>query len=240
MKKLNVSVGILSWKSPKTVYNTLNSYKESGLLSMVNDVTIFFQEYSGIDKANADFFKIEGIYSESNIGIGKAFTKLVQSAKTSNILLLENDWVCIEPSTVVYEELNAGISLLENKQADMVKYRHRKNPGEPLYTRQYKGREFDSPKHLFECVHWVEHPDKQFPEYISKDPYTNFYLCKSKYANHTNNPTMFKTRFYIDNVSPFSGEGIDLEGKIDGWWQEQDFKVAHGSGLFTHDRLDRL
>lgn len=240
MKKLNLSIGILSWKAPKTLYNTLNSYRTSGLLDMVNDVTIFFQEYSAIDRANADFFKIQAIYSPTNIGIGKAFVKLVQEAKTSNILLLENDWVCIEPSDIVYEELNAGLSLLENKQADMIKYRHKKNPGEPLYTLQFRNRELDSPKHLFDCIHWVEEPDRQFPEYITKDPYTNFYLCGSKNANHTNNPTMFKTRFYIDNIGPFSGEGIDLETNIDGWWQEQDFKVAHGSGLFTHDRLDRL
>jgi len=239
MRKLNLSVGILSWKSPRTLINTLESYKSNGLLDMVNDVKVFFQEGDDIDRDIVKHFNINAILHEDNIGIGKAFTMLAQSASTPYILLLENDWVCIEKSEVVYEELCAGLDLLICKRADMIKYRHRKNPGDPLYTYQYKDNELASPKHLFDCCHWVEDPDKKFPEYIKKDIYNNYYLCSSKYANHTNNPTMFKTSFYLKNVSPFSGDGIDLEGKIDGWWQEQDFTVAHGNGLFTHLRIDR-
>ena len=75
--------------------------------------------------------------------------------------------------------------------------------------------------------------------YIGKDPNTGLYYAKSKYANQTNNPCIYNKEFYIKTISPFSGEGNELEGKIDGWWQEQDFTVAHGEGLFTHYRLDR-
>jgi hypothetical protein len=239
MEKLNLSIGILSWKSPNTITNTLESYKRNGLLNMVKDVKIFFQEGDDFDKDISSKYEVSGIISENNVGIGRAFTMLAQSALTPYILFLENDWVCIEDADVIYEELFSGIALLQNKKADMIKYRHRLYPGDPLYTYQFANREMDAPKHLFDCVHWVEDPDKKFPEYIEKDVYTNFYICSSKYANHTNNPTMFKTNFYLDKISPFSGEGVDLEGKIDGWWQEQNFKVAHGKGLFTHYRIDR-
>jgi len=238
-KKLELSIGILSWKSPKTIINTLESYRNTRLLDIVNDVTIFFQEATEFDRNIANFYKVQAIFSDTNIGIGKGFTKLVESALTKNILLLENDWVNIENPDQTYDELEKGINLLEYGRADMIKYRHRRNPGDPLYTLQYNGREMDSPKHLLECVHWRENPDIDFKEFISKDFSTRYYTAKSKYANHTNNPTMFKTKFYIDNISPFSGEGVDLEGKIDGWWQEQEFTVAHGEGLFTHERIDR-
>lgn len=239
MVKLNISIGILSWKSPLTIINTLESYKNSGLLSIVKDVKIFFQEGTDTDRDIAKMYKVDAIISEYNAGIGKGLTMLAQSALTPNILLLENDWVCIEKVDVVYEQLSCGLELLNQKKADMIKYRHRYTPGNPLYTVQYMGEEMRSPKHLFDCVHWLEDPDKKFPDIISKDIYTNFYLCNSKYANHTNNPTMYKTNFYLKNISPFSGEGVDLEGKIDGWWQEQNFTVAHGHGLFTHHRIDR-
>ena len=238
-KKLNLSIGILSWKSPNTVTNTLESYKRNGLLNMVKDVKIFFQEGDSFDKELANKYEVNAIISEVNVGIGRAFTMLAQSALTPHILFLENDWVCVEDADVIHEELSSGISLLENKKANMIKYRHRAYPGDPLYTLQFANKEMTSPKHLFDCLHWRENPDKDFPEQISKDPYTNFYICSSKYANHTNNPTMFKTKFYLDNISPFSGRGVELEDKIDGWWQEQDFKVAHGNGLFTHYRIDR-
>jgi hypothetical protein len=48
---------------------------------------------------------------------------------------------------------------------------------------------------------------------------------------------MYKKQFYLDTVTPFVGEGIDLEGKISKWWCEQNYYVAHGEGLFKH--LDR-
>jgi len=239
MEKFNLSVGILSWKSPKTLYNTLMSYKNSKLLEMVNDVTIFFQEYETLDQDMADFFGVNAILSTTNIGIGKALKNLAENAETDNILLLENDWVNIENEETTRDQLSKGLTLLTNSKSDMIKYRHRKIPGDPLYSRVYNGREMDSLKHLFECVHWREHPHRDFPDYIWVDEDTGYYCANSKYANHTNNPTMFKKEFYINYISPFSGEGIDLEGKIDGWWQEQNYVVSHGEGLFTHVRLDR-
>jgi hypothetical protein len=30
------------------------------------------------------------------------------------------------------------------------------------------------------------------------------------------------------------GEGIELENRISGWWARQEYKIAHGDGLFTH------
>jgi hypothetical protein len=239
MKKLNLSVGILSWGAPKTLYNTLESYKQSGIFDMVDDIKVFFQEASPIDKAIAKYYNLYAIANEYNVGIGKGLKMLAMNASTDNILLLENDWVNIEPANVTYEELQKGIDLLDSKSSNMVKYRHRTTPGEPLYSRQYCNREMNSPKHLLECVHWRQDPDIDFPDYIWKDSNTGYYCATSKYANHTNNPTMFNTKFYMDNIAPFSGTGNELEGKIDGWWQEQDFVVSHGKGLFTHLRLDR-
>jgi hypothetical protein len=206
---------------------------------MVKDVRIFFQEGNEMDRSIAELYKVHAILSETNVGIGKAFTRLAQTALADNILFLENDWVNIEDIGATYGRLNQGLEMLSARTADAVKYRHRRNPGEPLYTQQYKGREMASPKHLFECCHWVENPDQQFPGLIWKDPDTGLYAATSKYANHTNNPCMYKTHFYLEQISPFAGEGIELEGKIDGWWQEQPFIVAHGEGLFTHSRMDR-
>ena len=239
MNKLDLSIGILSWKSPRTLINTLESYKYSGLLDMVNDSWIFFQEGTSEDKEIASLYNLNIIMSPTNVGIGKAFTRLAQTAMTNKVLLLENDWVSIEESVAVRKELLCGMTLLDTGRADVVKYRHRKFPGDPLYTRQFAFNEMASPKHLFECIHWRPSPDVVFPEHIRVDLETGMYLCNSRYANQTNNPCMFKTDFYLKSLSPFSGEGIDLETNIDEWWQNQDFTVAHGEGLFHHSRMDR-
>jgi len=46
---------------------------------------------------------------------------------------------------------------------------------------------------------------------------------------------MYKKQFYLDVVNQFQGDGVALEGNISRWWALQDFKVAHGEGLFTHN-----
>lgn len=240
MPLFNLSIGILTWRSYETLVNTLNSYKKSGLLDMVNDTCLFAQEASDMDYKIASEYGINIIMTRTNVGIGKGLSILAENAETENILLLENDWIILpEFFSSIKEQLYRGMSAIDGEVADVVKFRSRRAPGDPLYTLQFANREMDSPKHLFECVHWRKDPEIDFPEYIFKDAGTELYYAKAKYANQTNNPCLYKKEFYLKNIAPFAGEGIDLEGKIDGWWQEQDFTVAHGEGLFTHHRIDR-
>ncbi len=240
MSLFNLSVGILTWRSYGTLVNTLESYKRSGLIEMVNDVCLFAQEASDFDYQIALEYGINIIMTPTNVGIGRGLSTLAENAETDNILLLENDWVILpEFFPTIKEQLYKGMSVIDRGVADVVKFRSRTKFGDPLYTLQFANREMDSPKHLFECVHWRENPDLDFPEYIYKDIDTGLYYANSKYANQTNNPCLYKKEFYLENITPFAGQGVDLEGKIDGWWQEQNFTVAHGEGLFTHYRIDR-
>jgi len=240
MHPYNFSIGILTWGSHQTLINTLESYKNSGLLDMANDVCILAQEATDVDQKIARYYEIDLIPSKTNIGIGRGLSTLATAALTDNILLLENDWVILEEFfPTVQEEIEKGLYMINNNIANVVKYRSRTKYGDPLYTLQFAGDEMQSPKHLIECVHWRENPDLDFPEYINKNIDTGMYYADSKYSNHTNNPCLYKKEFYLDNIAPFSGNGVDLEGKIDGWWQEQKFTVAQGEGLFTHYRIDR-
>ena len=160
MTKLNLSIGILTWNAHNTLNNTLESYKRSGLLDMVNDVCIFAQEGSDADYKIAANYGTDIILSPTNIGIGKGLSTLAHAAESDNILLLENDWVVLpDYFSIVYSELVKGIDMVEKNKADVVKFRSRRDPGDPLYTLQFANCEMDSPKHLFECVHWRENPD---------------------------------------------------------------------------------
>ncbi len=94
--KLDLSIGILSWKSHANLHNTLLSYRNFGLLDIVTDIKILFQEISHEDIKIANYFNIKYIGLENNIGIGQGFLKLCEHAENDNILLLENDWILIE------------------------------------------------------------------------------------------------------------------------------------------------
>jgi hypothetical protein len=237
-EKLNLSIGILSWKSGQTLVNTLLTYFADGWIHKVNDVCILFQECSEEDKKIANHFGIPYIAHDTNIGIGQAFMELTEQAKTENVMILEHDWKLIESANVAVERIKSGIELLDLGYK-CVRYRHRTDPGNPHYSFKYKGRELTyydklfetTSPHLLDSVHWLD-PAVEFPDKIQKAG--EYFVCSSRYGNWTNNPCMYKKQFYLDTVGQFAGGGIELEGKISKWWCEQTYKVAHGEGLFKH------
>lgn len=239
MDKLPISIGILSWRSGQVLVDTLTTYYNNGLFDMVDDITILFQEFNEQDYQIAKHFGLNVIGMNSNIGIGRAFIKLTENAKEEYVLVLEHDWNLIEDTETTYNTLKKSYQAIEMGM-DVVRLRHRKNPGKPHFSFKHKGKELiyyddeigcTSP-HLLDSVHWCE-PDIEFSEYIKKSE--DMFWTTSRYGNWTNNPCLYKKQFYLDIVRPHAGEGIALEGNISKWWAQQQFKVGHGEGLFKHN-----
>ena len=238
MEKLPISIGILSWNSGQTLVNTLTTYYENGLFDIVNDYKILFQEVSEQDKQIADYFSVPYIGLNNNIGIGKAFIQLTEQAQTSNVLILEHDWQLIENLETAYSRLNSGIQLLE-EGFKCIRYRHRNEPGNPHFSFRNIGKELDyydpeiecTSPHLLDSLHWLN-PAEQFPDKIQQDG--EYFTSTSRWSNWTNNPCLYKKDFYLNVVEQFAGDGIALEGNISKWWARQNYKVAHGEGLFKH------
>ena len=240
MKKLDLSIGILAWKNIKTLEKTLNTFLDNGLLDIVEDITIFFQEISKEDIALAKKYNIKYIENPKNIGIANGFISLAKNASQEYILLLEHDWNLIENNDITYERLKSGIVLLSDGEADVVRYRHRENPGYPHYSFSFKGKELEyyddwhkcTSPHLLDSLHWLD-PAKQFPDKITKKG--EYFITTSRYGNWTNNPAIYKKQFYLDIVTPLNSDGINLEKNIAEWWPRQNFIIAHGEGLFSHN-----
>lgn len=243
--KLPISIGILSWKSNKTLRNTLNSYKQNGLFDIVDNVVLFFQEISDEDRDLAKEYNIPFISDDKNIGIGNAFIKLAEVSKENYILLLEHDWELTKDIKTTFLELKRCIELLNNGY-NCVRLRNVKKPGNPLYSQNaYQGNElnhYDSiidltSPHLFECRHWIENIEEVFPDKIKKE--NDYFATTSRWSNFTNNPCLYDKNFYVDAVYPFKGKGQHLENDISYWWARQNFKIAWGEGLFTHNDIQK-
>lgn len=228
-----LTIAVLSWGYHETLINTLTSYQEFGLDKLSEDKVIFFQEYSKKDREIAKEFGYDAFGSPENIGIAEAYKLLAAYASGEFFLFLENDWKLIESA----ERAILGGQELLASGVDIIRYRHRKNPGNPLWTRQFQGREYDRPTHLLDCVHWEDSPEKFkeiSPVFNQSD---KWYITSSKNANWTNNPHMAKSEFIYENVMPHL-DGGDLERDIQSWWEQQNFLVAQGTGLFTHERTN--
>ena len=238
------SIGILSWHSTDDLITTLTSYHDNGLLYFCDDVTLYFQEINETDKAIAKHYNIKYIGTSENIGIGQAFIKLVEKAKYDKVLLLEHDWNLIEPIEIVKSRIESGLILLDSGY-DCIRYRSRKNPGYPHFSIQkYQGRELEyyDPEikleypHLLDSIHWLDDPDKTFPGKIGVQEINGekYYVSSSRYGNFTNNPCLYRKKFYLDVTKPHAGSGIALEGNISYAWARAAYNVAHGEGIFRH------
>jgi len=239
MEKLPISIGILSWHSGQVLVDTLTTYHNNGLFDMVNDVTILFQEVTPQDIQIATHFELDFIGLQKNIGIGQAFIRLTENAQSDYVLVLEHDWNLIEDKETTYNTLKRSYQAIE-MGLDVVRLRHRTNPGFPHFSFRMRGDELTyydeeigvTSPHLLDSLHWLD-PAIEFPDKINKSE--DMFWTTSRYGNWTNNPCLYKKQFYLNTVKPFAGEGIALEGNISKWWAQQEYKVGHNEGLFMHN-----
>lgn len=234
MTRSDLSIGILSWGQHDTLVHTLESYKKNGLLKGVGQKFIFFQEYTDKDGEIAKRFGFDYYASPTNLGIARGYREMLDRVSKPYYLFLENDWWMPDPY-VYRHDIEDGLEFLSTGEADVVRYRHRRYPGNPLWTLQFQGRELTRPEHLLDSVHWLVSPEQEFPDYI-KSPREGWYKTSSRYANWTNNPHMVRTDWLRRTLAPRLGTR-DIEKDLQAWWQEQDFSVMQGQGLFTHYRI---
>ena len=243
MDKLPLTIGILSWGARATLLNTLESYKEAGLLDLAAQVFVFFQEISQDDIDIANEYGLEYTGVNTNIGIAEGYKAMLLNITQPNYLFLENDWMIdrnnhsprFVADQIVDGKLFLNAPIHHPDRADVVRYRSRNLPGNPLWTRQFENHELWRPEHLLDAIHWRS--DRQMEEFRDKIQVGayGFYHTTSQYANWTNNPHMVRTE-WIRGLADKFGSG-DIERDFQGWWEQQEFRVAQGEGLFTHWRL---
>lgn len=243
-----LTIAVLSWGAPKTLFNSLKSYWEYDLKG--DQKIALLQEGTFEQESICKQFGFTPTSLPINIGIARGYQWLLEHAQEDGFLFLENDWELIRNP---YAQIMYGYTLLRDGEADLIRYRHRTNPGSPLWTKQFEGQEYVRPSHLLDSIHWTD-PSK-FPEielyeelvyaithnYIDDEAPVGFltdrwYRTSSKYANWTNNPHMGGTGFLLSLREMMSGR--DLEDTMQTWWEQQDFRVMQSEGLFTHNRLD--
>ncbi len=235
-----VSIGILTWRRPGTLRHALRSYRRTGLLSAVGEVTLFCNEADPREQQLARQFGLRALSSEGNIGIGPAFARLAEAASCPLFLFLENDWPCTEPFGPAQRRLATAAALAETGAADAVRLRHRRRYGHPLYSRAAGiGRETEPQNlpNLLDAAHWQTDPGAVFdgriePRHVAGE---TWFFAPSAHAAYTNNPSLYRTDFARDEIAPRGLQpGIASEAALQEWWRAAGLTVAMGEGLFTH------
>jgi len=247
----DITLGILSWKSPKTIRNTLDSYKKNGLLDAVHPV-LYFQERSSEDDALAEEYGIKDVMgSPTNTGIIGAMIELIQATTTKYFIFAECDFELVNDEATTKKILSEAVKLMEEKDIQLVRLRDKKRPGEPLGSRDFAPK--DLTNHVFDnsFPYKIEvvmfegdvQPDKAFPGLFERIDYeTPWYKTNSEHAPWSNNIFIAKTDFLKEKLVPLLEQHRDIPStRMERTLIEKlgGYNVAAGNGLFMHNRIDR-
>ena len=125
MKLDDIGVVVLSHGRRDKLEKSLKSYEENGLVDMVGDNFIFFNEISSDDISSIenDYKKFEWGGHPQNLGIGWGMTKAIEDSNTKYVLFLENDFELVSLKEDIYWQLQLGYKNIENGNIDIAKYR---------------------------------------------------------------------------------------------------------------------
>ena len=157
----------MTWNSPLSLCESLESWKISGLLDLSNDINCLIQ-YS--EKKNEEVnvckeYNINYIVLNDNIGISSGIKKLVEISKNKYFLFLECDWRNIKNNDITKNMINTIIKELDDDNFDVCRLRNLKYPGHPIhYSIHAKNPSLDS--ELYLCTHYLNKPHEKYEKYI--------------------------------------------------------------------------
>ena len=256
-----ISVGVLTRGSELEVLkNSMNTWIEGGFIELIPDFMIMVNEITKQMKDYLEPFKkepynIKVLENPKNVGITPALNWLMGNATFDYFLFMEKDFRLVESYSCLVHQLHTGANLLKNDVADVVKFRSRYNAGKPNYAEIiYKTREDAvfriQPNLLCNFYHWIDQPHQRWPNHFEIcNTHPLFYCVDSQFCNWTNNPVLFKIRWWFENFVEAFDEiydpepGFNLEGFMNGVgdaWNDRNYRVAEGEGLFKHCDINNM
>lgn len=167
-----ISIGILTYNSPITLKNSLESYKHSGLLNYTDDIACLIQpsELQSQEINLCDEYGIKYILEKNNTMMAGAIKTLVENSKYEYFLFLESDFRSCKDKKITELILNFAIDSLQNKRLDVIRLRNLKTPGHPIHwgLQKKEGLRYNDNTELYLCTHYLNDPHIIYSEYIQK------------------------------------------------------------------------
>lgn len=241
----HLTIGYLSWKRHSILEQTLQSHKDNGLFDMIPPINrfIYFQEINKTDTAIANKFNCECIGTAQNIGILNAFVNMVEHCKTEYFIFCENDWYLMENKSVTNKIIEDSIQLLTNNHADIVKLRHRKFHGEPLYSKpihvdNWLRSNYHGCPYKLESLSWLDKPNEVYRNIMQEyDGNYKWYITNLHHQHWSNNVFISKTIYLKECVLPLLMYCIEENHKYSGL---EDILINYRNYIGKHPALDPI
>lgn len=238
-----LSIGILTHNSPITLKNTLESYKNSGILNYTDDIKCLIQpSIKSEEEINiCKQYNLNYILEKNNTMMAGGIKRLVEESNYEYFMFLESDFRSCKNKNITKIVLDFSLDQLKNKKFDVIRLRNLKNPGHPIHWNLQKrhGLNYNNNDELYLCTHYLNDPHVKYSSFIEKiNENPILYKISSKNCVYTNNPNITSKEFYIKNILPHAESGQHLEPQIFNFWKNNNFKIGITSGIFTHVRID--
>jgi len=241
----NITIGYLSWKRNDIFMKTLESHKKNGLFEIIppENRIIFFQEISKKDKELASKYESNYIGNKDNIGILNAFIELVEACKTPYFIFCENDWNLIEDINKTKNIIEDSINLLENNRVDIIRLRHRKYPGEPLYSKpknidEWLKNDISLFPYKLESLSWLENPNNNYNNLLEEYNGNNkWYITSLDHQRWSNNIFIGKTDYIKNNIIELIKQFKSSNNKYTGL---EDVLINSNKYLGKDTKLDEI
>lgn len=246
---MNLTVGILTYNSPKTLKNTLESYRVNGLLGITDDIICIIQpsDNSFEEESICKQYYIKPLIQSVNTKMAGGIKEIWANAKYNNVLFLECDFLLSSPPNKTKEIIKYSLDLINSKKFDIVRLRSLEKPGHQIQHNIYKDMisqqspfsAQDLTNQLYLVTHYLKEPHQDFPneiQLVNSNILT--YKITSKHCVYTNNPHIVGKDVFMKYIYPHIKDGENLESQIDPIWPSYNLNIAITEGLFTHNRID--
>ena len=255
-----LSVGVLSYRAPTTLAQTMESYRRGELAACAGECCVFFNAMTQADAEICARYGWRCAGSPANLGLLGGMDALARTMTGDYLLMLQNDCPLVTDAAITRRYLAEATALLASGQADIVRCRSRTHPGHGFadgkkFARYYGAgwrpalrrllRPAKARRMIGRAPYAIPDADRRFPAYIERKG--NFLVVDSSVINFTDQPFLISRPFMLElldwakahpkkrTLIGFQVLEINLNSP---WWRAQHFKVAVGEGLFTHARLD--
>lgn len=223
---ITIGLGVLSWKAPRTLSQTLATYADGDLFSLFDDARILFQEISDQDRDVAEVFGVSASGTTNNIGIFGGVKALLEEIDCDYVLLLENDCPLIESHAEAVRQLSAALHDAEEFGIPVFRFRSLAAPGQDFATLGKFRRYFDDrlpsvtarAAWLARIRRWVRSrkaqrlqgiaayalpdPERAFPNVFRRTERGNL-VTASPYLNWTNQSILVRRDWMLNVILPY-------------------------------------
>lgn len=227
----SLGVGIVSWRSWKTLVHTLDTYKTAGLFDIVDRAVIYFQDMSDKDIAIARHFGVD-YTGGPNCGIAEGMRREAKYLNTDYVLFLENDCPVAVDRLEMRKQIVCAVNHLQENRIDIMRLRSRLNPGDDFcsgekYLRYYEPKDPESLAQVEKLrssfvTRWLRRiikpynlhrmkgrslyiekaPENLFPEVIQKTE-DGIWIADSSCIEWTNQSVLCKRDFFLERLMPY-------------------------------------